>query len=71
LEIAGVHHRDDLACRHHVAFIDKKFGDPAGKLGVDVDLRFQATIPGGDTGRQLRLVLLLPQPADARTCADP
>ena len=52
LEIARIHHRDDLARRHHVAFIDKKFRDAAGKLGVDVDLvGFEAAIseamPGG------------------------
>jgi hypothetical protein len=67
LEIASIHHRDDLACRHHVAFIDKKFRDAPGKLGVDVDLvRFQATIPGGDARWQPHLMLLPPQPPDAR-----
>ena len=71
LDIAGIHHRDDLAGRHHVAFIDKKFRDPAGKLGVDVDLvGFEAAISGGDAGRQLRLMLMPPEPADARARAD-
>jgi hypothetical protein len=51
LEIAGIHHRDDLACRHHVAFIDKKLRDAAGKLRVDVDfIGFEATISRGDSG---------------------
>jgi hypothetical protein len=64
------HHRDDLAGRHHVAFIDKKLRDPASKLGVDVDfVGFEAAISGGDAGRQPRLVLMPPEPADARARA--
>ena len=70
-EIAGIHHRDDLAGRYHIAFVDKKFRDTAGKLGVDVDLvSFEAAISRGDSGRQPRLMLMPPQPADARAGAD-
>jgi len=55
------HHRDDLACRHHVTLIDEKFRDTAGKLGVDIDfIGFEATIPVGNAGRQQRLMLLPP-----------
>jgi hypothetical protein len=69
-DIAGIHHRDDLACRHHVAFIDKKLRDAPGKLGVDVDfVGFEATISGGNAGWQLRVMLLPPHPAHAHAHA--
>jgi hypothetical protein len=51
--------------------VDKELCGAAGKLGVDVDLvGFEATICRGDTRRQLRLMLLPPQPPDARAHAD-
>ena len=46
LEVFCIHHRDDLASGHHVAFVNEKMRDTTRKLGVDVDLvGFQATFP--------------------------
>jgi hypothetical protein len=53
------------------AFVDKKGGDPARKLGADVDLvGLDPPIAPGNAGRQSRLMLLPPKPADSRAATD-
>jgi len=70
-EIPGIHHRDHLTCLRHVAFVDEQLRNAAGKFGVDVDLvRFEAAIAPCDARRQPRLMVLPPEPADARPGAD-
>jgi hypothetical protein len=49
-EIAGIDHRDDLARRHHVVFIDKEFRYlDLVSMSISSDSRrpFPEAIPGG------------------------
>jgi hypothetical protein len=69
LEIACVHHCDDLAGLHHVPFVGQQLEDAPGEFGVDIDLvRFEAPVAPGDAGRQPRPVVHPPiadaEPAD-------
>ena len=70
-QIARIHARHPLAGLDERAFVDKEGRDRARELGVDVDLvGLDPPVAPGDAGRQPRLMLLPPKPADPRAAAD-
>ena len=51
--VPRIHHGHDLAGGHHVALVDPKLGDAAGKLGGDIDgIGLDSAVAVGDAGRQ-------------------